>query len=575
MRFERSTVHPFLKWGAFAAGCALGLFLVVLNVTVVSSDQMSYLDIAHVYLQGSWWDGVNGYWSPLLPALVALAFRIAHPSLTQELPVSAAVTYFNFVFVLAAYLFFHARLVRCFEVRFLGAWSPGKSTALFLFGFATTLAAVCGLLGFGLLPDLLVAVFFLLSAGCLAGFFRREATPLAVLAFGFVLALGYLAKAILGPVAFVFIFSFYWERRKRAGALVPTAALAALFLFFSALHWLPLSLAEKRFTFGETGKINYVWFMGQGKYVAGEALQTSLDGTPLKHPFQILSEDPIVYGFKGDVRGTFPNWYDPSYWMEGLRPAVRPVRQAVVIFLNGILFADALTDGSGAGMPGSDAGFTLSLVAFVSLLALAPSFRKTFLGLPWTLLLPSLAGLAFYGLVYSVYRHVMAFVLVAMIVGVGSILADLGPEYVRIARRIGLGLFVITWIALLAQSLNGLHDRLRLGGWPAVLHNSDVDAGLALNGLNVPPGTAVAEIGDLATFYFPEVARVRVLAKVKDAPVFWNLSEERKEQVYALLAAAGTREIIAEVPAPHYSLAGWIPIGTSHYVLRHLTAPSP
>jgi hypothetical protein len=127
----------------------------------------------------------------------------------------------------------------------------------------------------------------------------------------------------------------------------------------------------------------------------------------------------------------------------------------------------------------------------------------------------------------------------------------------------------------LAQGLDDLHDQLRQGGRQRLWDNPEVDTALSLSALNVPPGTPVAEIGDLTFCYFPHVALLRILARVEDAKLFWSLPEEKKQQVYDTLAAAGLREVIAVAPASPDLTPGWIPLGDGHYVLHRLPAATP
>jgi hypothetical protein len=563
-----------LKWSAFGAASLLGLVLAFMNWFAAGSDATSYLDLARNLAAGSWRENINGYWSPLLPAFVAMLFRFFHPSLAWELPVAEGAVYFSYVFALAASLFFHARLARLFEARFPATWSPAKATALFLFGFTAVFAAVFGMLGYGLTPDIFVVAFFLISGGFLARFIFQEATFASTVAFAFVLALGYLAKTIFFVLAVFFIFSFLASQWTRPRKLLATGLLALFFLVFSSVQWLPLSLAKGHFTFGDAGKINHIWYMAQGKYKVAEGLQTSLDGTPLEHPFQILSQDPLIYGFKGPVGGTFPNWYDPTYWMEGLHPAFRPLRQVAVIFLNGVLFVDALAGGSDAPTPGGGLGVTLSLVAFLALLAVGRSYRETIRLTPWPLLLPAVAGIALYGLAWVAYRHVVAYVLVLMIVGAGEAIARFDLEQLRVGRRISLALFAATFTAILGLTLNGLHAKFFDGGLSSFVHNPMIDAAGAFHFLGVPEGASIATVGDLANCYLPDAARVKVLARVQERESFWKLSEAERQRVYGIFSSAGIVAVLAEAPPPYEATPGWVPIGRSDYILYRLKPSS-
>jgi hypothetical protein len=181
--------EPLRKWSIFLGACGLGLFIVFLNRFTTGPDQDSYLDLAVNLARSSWFSNINGYWGTLMPALVALVFRLAHPSPAWELPAADVAVYFTFVFVLVAQLFFQARVSKLLEARFPERWTREKTEILGTFGLVLTFGITCGLAGMGVRNDLLVAALFLVASGCLAGFLRRAATVISVSAFALVLAL--------------------------------------------------------------------------------------------------------------------------------------------------------------------------------------------------------------------------------------------------------------------------------------------------------------------------------------------------------------------------------------------------
>jgi hypothetical protein len=125
--------------------------------------------------------------------------------------------------------------------------------------------------------------------------------------------------------------SAYWEYPAvhLVNFLIYIGALASFEFFLSAIVKLHRNLAEGpvsavglpewawyllgRLTFGDTGRVNYE------SYVDGNALWFPA-GSALKHPVPRLVERPPTYEFRTPVGGTYPLWYDPSYWHEGLVP---------------------------------------------------------------------------------------------------------------------------------------------------------------------------------------------------------------------------------------------------------------
>ena len=82
---------------------------------------------------------------------------------------------------------------------------------------------------------------------------------------------------------------------------------------------LTLSNAKGRFTFGDTGRLNYAFYVNDlvnRPYWHGEDAGL---GTPT-HSHRRLNAIPPVEDVFGPGPGSYPLWYDPSYWYDGVRP---------------------------------------------------------------------------------------------------------------------------------------------------------------------------------------------------------------------------------------------------------------
>ena len=85
--------------------------------------------------------------------------------------------------------------------------------------------------------------------------------------FGVVLAVGYWWKAILFPVGAVILgiaFVIAWRRRDRWEG--PTAA-GASFAVLTLVLIIPVRAHTERVTFGETGRLNQLWYVNAAPYV--------------------------------------------------------------------------------------------------------------------------------------------------------------------------------------------------------------------------------------------------------------------------------------------------------------------
>src|SRR5262249_3213581 len=119
-------------------------------------------------------------------------------------------------------------------------------------------------------PDMLMSVFVYLGVGLVLRLRRNGGTWESFAVLGAVLGLGYLAKARMFAVAFVFVAAALLASGN-VGRALPRAVLAlVLFALISAPLVATVSRAKGRFTFGDSGRWNYlveinragpVWYM--------------------------------------------------------------------------------------------------------------------------------------------------------------------------------------------------------------------------------------------------------------------------------------------------------------------------
>ena len=560
-----------LRIVSLLGACLIGLIISFTNRFFIYSDCISYLNIAHDYLRHPWLENANGIWGPLLPVLLADAFYLLRPSMEHEIFVADGVLYATYVFVLLAYLFFDRQLRLYMWKRFPAQWSEEKSRIVFLFGFATIVAQSSCLLSTSIEPDLLVGGFFILSCGFLLHFKCIDLNFWGILCFALTLTLGYFAKAIFFPLALVFIACLYFALRENPKRILHVFSVTVLFFIFSSLQWIPLSLQKHRLTFGDTGKVNYVWYVSRGlDYWTFQ--QKNIDGTPLAHPFHLVSSAPLIYSFEGG-KGTFPNWYDPSYWMEGLHVPFQPVRQVEVLLLNAQRLLTILS-GHVEAVPTQPLGASLSLVGLLSVFLLAGNYRKFWPGIPWELLIPSLAGLGAYILVFCFYRYVFSFLFILLVGLYGTLVARLDETQVVAARCISTGLLLVTFVTLFGRSIGDFRaqesEQYHAAHPPALLDNPDARSARALQGLGVQEGTLIAELGDLKDAYFFQLAGIKVISTAPRPDDFWNASALEQKKILDIFSSTGAKELIARIPFPPRTLDGWAPIGDSGYLLHSL-----
>lgn len=294
----------------------------------VNGDGVSYLDLASQYARGDFSALANGYWSPLYPMLVGGAFRLAgvdgataEPALlTREMRVVLAINVG--VIVMGALAF--VRLLRA-----LHRVSPAAPRAVVAARLvaAGALFVWCAIRFVGttsVTPDALLATWLLLLTAELVGAISGEPSSWRTLRISMLLAAGYWTKAVFFPVALVVMpvyllmtgrtLASQAERRVHlAWALLPALALVAPLVAVQ-------TVAQQRLSFGETGRLNYRWYVLGAPHAPPTVALDHVTPTPTPVTLAVAGA-PGTLLFRGDVSGSFPYWYDPSRFEPRESPA--------------------------------------------------------------------------------------------------------------------------------------------------------------------------------------------------------------------------------------------------------------
>ena len=528
--------HRKLVWTCRAIAVALGAVQAWAFRYEANPDGVSYLDVADAYREGRWGDAPNGYWSPLYSWWLAVGAAILRLSPSADFVLAHVMNFLAFIAALVAFEYF-LRGVDSFPDE-LSAMRQDRTREWWILGYSLFLWATLRLIGLGnITPDTLLAAAAFLVAGLLirmrhAGAQWRHAGTLGV-----VCGLGYLTKLAFLPLTIVFlgVAAVLWGRNKRAILLVLLAA--ACLALVAAPYVVALSGAKGRFTFGDTGRIAYAWMVNGVRSEVHWQGGPPTAGVPV-HPTRQISVTPEAYEFAAPLRATYPPWYDPSYWYEGVAVSVAPLTQARIAFgyLPRIF----------------DLHAPLLLLAVAVLLALrvkAQSARGA-LRRGWFLILPGLAALVMYASVFFETRYVAAFV---VMVWVGVLLTL--ERFTPIAWRRGLWLGAA--VVLFVSTVPSLTPRLR-----ALLpraRNAQGDYASFLIESGVRPGDEVAIIGDGHYAYWARLARIRLVAEVpsRSAADYWRNGRDEQQALVEKFRLAGAVAVVA-VDAPRgLELFGW------------------
>lgn len=572
----------------------VGIFAARMQPYQMDGDSMAYMDIADLLRTHQWAGAVNAYWHPLYPATLELAQRLLHPTRWTELGAYLWVNAAIFFACVAAMLWFAAALVRL-RTRMQASEDQSSNGApllskhgLQLLGVALVVIGAQRELSPGFVkPDALLeacmlagfaAMLEVLAAGTVTSFLAWS--PLVGLCFG----LAYLTKSFAFLVALLTIammMAFAWLVQRRAfSRVLCSGALAGLvFAMFAGPYIAALSHQKHRFDFGDSGALNYAWYVSGTDKMHLEPWMTSDFGSAsvhLVHPEQQLLAQPGVYSYKAEPYGTYPDWFDPTYFNDRIVPRFNLGRLMHRDERNVVLIVRYVFNHPEAWLL-----FVLLVVIGARLRAgsrdAAGWLRESF----W---LPMLTlGLAMWG-IYSLVNVEERYVTLAYLAVVLPLFAMLRVRDDAAAKR-NIAAMMIALLAFLAlgETLRvSLENRRALKPLPAPWYSPEIyGAAHGLAALGVAPGNAIACVGEAACLhdpYWQRLAGVRVLTEVYN-PADDHLIEQlaglpNRQQVYDVVRAQGAKVLVGRFDPGEMDTAkqpaaiGWIRLGeTSYYAL--------
>jgi multisubunit Na+/H+ antiporter MnhF subunit len=373
---------------------------------------------------------------------------------------------------------------------------------------------------------------------------------------GAALGCAYLTKSFAFVVALLSIavlaaFRRLWLKHK-AARVIPAALVA--FVCFAAVagpYVAALSHRHGRFDFGDSGSLNYAWLVGGTEKMHLQPYMTSQFGSAevhLKHPERELLRSPQVLSYAELPYGTYPDWFDATYWNDQIKPHFRVRDDLPHAARNCLLVGRYLLNHPEA----------LLLLALLLVLGA----RVTPGGKPganafW--LVPLLLGVVIWG-IYAMVNTEERYLTVAYLAIVLSVFAMLRtPEMEsRISNLPSLASALVLLLALLAAGgslrtvLEGRRQLALLGypgGWYSAKMN---DAAQSLSEMGVRPGDSVACVGTVACVrdpYWARLAGVRVLTEIydKDTPLYPFLANlPNRELAIATVRGQGAKVLVGD-----------------------------
>jgi 4-amino-4-deoxy-L-arabinose transferase-like glycosyltransferase len=465
--------------------------------------------------------------------------------------VSFAMAVFAFDYLLRCALEWRERIVLTADVAML------PQTGVIVAAYAAFMVIVAYVLNVRTMtPDMIVAAVVFVSSGLLLTAQRTGWRPRDAVAFGVTLAVGYFAKTVMFPVGLIYLIA--------AVALEPRAwrgpALAAAAFAVVAMPWLvALSLWKGKPTYGETGPLMYAsWVNGwAGRFHwTGEPPGS---GTP-RHPVQQITARPDAFAFDWPARVTYPLFYDPTYWTDGIRATVSVPNQ---------LRALRRTLGELAGILWAASTMIAALAVFV----VAASdwrgwrYRLRQYRMIWV---PAIGAIALY-LAVHIEGRLIAGQLQVLIV---TLLATLAYDRARV-DAIGqtgaaacLAAAIVTEGPVAAGALRNTVNDLAYGESREHLADWTAAQGFGAHGLG--PGDRIAVIGNVIDVSWAQLGQLSIVAELSadQLPAYLAADDAGRSRVIEAFERRGVRAVVARSADRSFDTEPWLRIGGTEFAVH-------
>jgi hypothetical protein len=562
-----------------AVATVLGGFEGLFGRLRYTGDAISYLNIARAIHAGDWKLALNPMWGIGYPLILSVVTSVFPKSPMGDW---LAIHCLDLAIFIAAFLsFYYLVLVAAGTPRLRWILEDVKAQRFLIVGgftiFLSIELAMDNVSRVG--PDMLISCLMFLATALLIQLQERGEMRLAI-ALGAITGLGCVVKNVFLPLTFVFaLLLVLTQTSKKTGlrAAVIMLATAAVFIvpYVSGLSW-----ALGRFTFGESGSLNYAWHVNKlqdGAFWEGWPSWPASYGKPI-HPPQMVVDSPHVFLFKEPFHVTFPLFYNPPYFYEGYRHYFSLKAQLLAVVHNAYqvvriwkteFFVDALI-----------------LVWILTILG-APKPRK-WLGrrlglLPMVAI--SCVGIAMYVMVWVEGRYITSFVAMLLLSLLFAVMMR-GRESLESGTGVRRGA-ILLWI-LVAGCAGTLiatgHDESRdvwghLRRHELFYNDSEWKAALYLRERGLAPGDHVAVVSDVlhsAQANWAYMDHLLIIGQLRgeyppyptnDFDVFWGSSPERQKEILEIFHRAGARMVFSIEKPAGVVAPGWEPIpGTEFWM---------
>lgn len=555
-----------IEVGLIGISLLLGFFQVWIKRYEVGVDIISYLDLGDALFRGDWSSFLYGlYWPPLYALVLGFFLAVLKPSAFWEYPVIQGVNYLVFTGALAAFHFFlkEFQLFRRYQAvtRNDPKLVDFDDPAVIIVAYALFIWSSVKLIGVSLTnPDMLLAAFLYLASALMLRVARGSGTKLTFALFGIILGFSYLTKAAMFPLSFVFlaVLSCLVGRRRLSRVLIAFVAFCVISGPFVGI----LTAAKGRPTFSDQSAMLYGMLVNGARFNVHWQGEGPAKGKPV-HPTRKLFDNPEAYEFATPIKATYPPYYAPSYWYEGLQVYFDLKQQVKAIIKNSREIGEVFLFGLN--------GMVVAVIFLSFWMA-----SKRWLALQdilkhWFLLLPAITALGMYSIVHVEPRYIGTFVvIIALILISGSLLYN-----VALSKGMAILMLAMCLIVTFPESSRVILDVAR--GKDETRHIS-WQIVKKLHKLGLREGDRVASVNfseaDIARW--ARLARVTIVAEVPHLPGFgeggfWDASSEVRAKIIDMFGKTGAVMIISNEKPKGPDITGWEKLGITGHTNLYAT----
>jgi hypothetical protein len=527
----------------------LGAAQTWINRQLMSGDGVSYLDIGDAYFKADWHNAINGMWSPLYSWFTGGALWLTKPSIYWEYPVVHFVTFGLYLSGLAAYEFFLSQLIKT-QKTFFPLWAL-RVLGYAVFGWSSLLLILIR----NVTADYLTVTVVFLVSGILLRMRAGHKSWSSFALLGGLLGFGYLGKSPMFLLAFVFMAVALFSIGNLREAVPRTLLTLSVFLLIAGPFIYALSRHQGHLTFSDAGKFAYLSTVNG---INQRHWQGSANFGRPEHPTREIYQVLPTYEFASPVGGTYPPWFDRSYWYEGATPHFKFTDQLRALLRNGhIVYREVLLALSGTLTTGLFLLFYTSRHKRVV-------FAMTAKYLP--LLIPAAAALFLYLLVHLEVRYIAPFVAVAVM----ALFASTRPVDRRLFTGVVLAISAMLILSIgldtVGAAITGARDQ----------RNEYWRVAEGLNKLGIQQGDNIATTKSVLTnAAWARLAHVRIIAEVYSnrnnedsdsrSDEFWAASPLVRQQIVTTLAHAGVKALVAGNIPNEPDASAWQRVGQTDY----------